>query len=414
MYTFKVMIHPNNKQETKIRCTLNKCVECQNLVYDYIYGFLKRKERIPSCGDVRKWFTEQKKKIDKEIIEKRKGLTKREMREKHLDTLFYDVSNDALKQQVKDTYNSFMRYLLKISKEPEKKSFKDYKKSFYVDTYKIEFTDKKVKLEKIANTQKKNRTILNWVNLAEENRIPINIKYKNTRVVLEGNRFYIVVGVDNEYAPNKKIKTTDHIIGIDMNIKAIVTSDNDVFKSVTFNKEYKKAAKKEKRYQRKLSKRYLTAKELNKKLRDSKNYIKARIRKNRYTRRKINLNNDHIDYVITSLKNKRPQEIIIEDLNVKKMIENKNNKKVSKGISKNPFRKFLKTLENRCKNYGIEVSKVDRFYPSSKTCSKCGYKKDDLTLSDRVFICPKCGLKINRDYNAAINIKKTFIRNKTI
>lgn len=98
MYTFKVMIHPNNKQETKIRCTLNKCVECQNLVYDYIYGFLKRKERIPSCGDVRKWFTEQKKKIDKETIEKRKGLTKREMREKHLDTLFYDVSNDALKQ----------------------------------------------------------------------------------------------------------------------------------------------------------------------------------------------------------------------------------------------------------------------------------------------------------------------------
>ena len=61
MYTYKVMIHPNNKQATKIRRTLNKCIECQNIVYDYLDSFLKNNEQIPSCSDVRKWFTNQKK-----------------------------------------------------------------------------------------------------------------------------------------------------------------------------------------------------------------------------------------------------------------------------------------------------------------------------------------------------------------
>ena len=123
MYTFKVMIHPNNKQETKIRRTLNKCIECNNIIYDYLDSFLKNNEKIPSCGDVRKWFTIQKSIKDNEVIEKRKGLTKKEMISNHLDTLFYDVSNDALKQEIKDTYNSFIRYFKKLSKYPVKKKY---------------------------------------------------------------------------------------------------------------------------------------------------------------------------------------------------------------------------------------------------------------------------------------------------
>ena len=117
MYSYKVMIHPNNKQQTKIRRTLNKCIECNNIIYDYLDYFMKNKLGLPKCGDVRKWFTVQKSIKDNEIIEKRKGLTKKEMISNHLDTLFYDVSNDALKQEIKDTYNSFIRcnsYIQKI------------------------------------------------------------------------------------------------------------------------------------------------------------------------------------------------------------------------------------------------------------------------------------------------------------
>ena len=169
---------------------------------------------------------------------------------------------------------------------------------------KIRFTDKKVRLEKIANNQKKNRQVLNLVNMAECNRIPANVSYYNPRVVLEGDRFYIVVSVDDEYAPKKKITTTDSIIGIDLNIKAVVTSDNDVYKSVTVNKRYRKALKKEKRAQRKLSRKYLEAKALKKSLKESKNYIKQRKIKTKYTRRLRYLEESYIDYVITSLKNK--------------------------------------------------------------------------------------------------------------
>lgn len=70
MYSYKVMIHPNNKQETKIRRTLNKCIECNNIIYDYIDSFIKNNEKIPSCSDVRKWFTIQKSILDNEVINK--------------------------------------------------------------------------------------------------------------------------------------------------------------------------------------------------------------------------------------------------------------------------------------------------------------------------------------------------------
>ncbi|MBQ9900241.1 MAG: transposase [Acholeplasmatales bacterium] len=405
MYCYKVMIHPNNKQTTKIRRTLNKCIECNSIVYDYIDSFIKNKEKIPSCGDVRKWFTIQKKIYDDIAISKRLGMTKKEMITNHLDILFYDVSNDALKQEIKDTYNAFIRYFNKLSKYPVKKKFDNYKKSFYVDPYKIKFSDKKVRLEKIANNLKYNRQVLNYINLAEKDRIPQNVKYYNPRVVLEGNRFYIVVGVDDEHSPKKKITTTDNIIGVDINIKSVVTSDNDVYKSITANKKYMKALKTEKKLQKKLSRKYIKSKELKKSLRESKNYQKQRKIKNKYTRRINNLKEAHIDYVISSIINKRPKIICVEDLDVKQM-QKSDNKYLRKGIHQNPFAKLLNKLIDRCQKVGINIIKADRYYSSSKICSECGYKKIDLKLSDRTYICPNCGLIINRDYNAAINLKK--------
>ena len=77
MYSYKVMIHPNNKQETKIRHTLNKCIECNNIIYDYIDSFIKNNEKIPSCSDVRKWFTIQKVILYNEAINKIKNMTKK-------------------------------------------------------------------------------------------------------------------------------------------------------------------------------------------------------------------------------------------------------------------------------------------------------------------------------------------------
>ena len=232
-------------------------------MYDYLDSFLTKGDKIPSCSDVRKWFTIQKRLKDNEVINKRINMTKKEMITNHLDTLFYDISNDALKQMVKDTYNSFVRYFKKLSKYPNRKSYKDKHKSFYVDPYKIGFTDKKVRLEKIANNQKSNRQVLNWVNMAETNRIPLNAKYYNPRVVYDGNNFYIVVGVEETIT--NRIKSDNRIIGIDLNNAEIVTSENIRYNQETKTKQYKKILKRKKRLQRSLSRKYLVCNSENKK-----------------------------------------------------------------------------------------------------------------------------------------------------
>ena len=402
MYTYKVVIHPNNKQRSKIMDTMNKCIECQNIVFDVLNTCIQRKERIPKCSEIRKQFTAIKKEKDIETINNRKGLTKKEQREKHLDVLFYDVSNDALKQTVKDTYNAFVRFFKKESKYPNRKTYKDKHKSFYVDPYKIKFTDNKVKLEKIANNQKENRTVLNYVSLVEKKRIPTNVKYYNPRVVYDGYRFYIVVSVDDAHAPIKKNKELiDKTIGIDLNISSIVTSENKSYVSINKEKKVRKATRTLKRIQRKASRKYEVAKKEKRKLRECKNFIKdkklIRVKQERLN----NLRSDYINKVINDILTKPPKVIVVEDLDVKQMQQNK---KISSLIQISSFRKFITKLKERCSKYNIKVKDADRYYPSSKMCSKCKNIKEKLLLSERVYRCSVCNSKISRDLNAAINL----------
>ena len=340
MYTYKVMIHPNNKQETKIRRTLNKCIECNNIVFDYLDSFVKNKKKFPSCLEVRKWFTTQKNYLDNNTISKRANMTKKEMIENHLDVLFYDVSNDALKQEIKDTYNSFIRFFKKLSKYPVEKKYQSYRKSFYVDPYKIQFTDRKVKLEKIANNQKENRRVLNYVSLAERDRIPLNCKYYNPRIILDGDKFFVVVSVDDEYAPKKKKDVNkDKTIGIDVNISSIVTSDNVVYESATKLENYIKAKKKYKRFQRKLSKKLFIAKNSNKLLSQARNYQKTKRKWRKYKDRLLNIRNDHIDKIITDIISLVPYKICVETLDVNSMKEHKKGKRndIARGIHEKLF-----------------------------------------------------------------------------
>ena len=404
MYTYKVVIHPNNKQRTKILRTMNKCIECQNIIYDLLKGYLDRNERIPSCLEIRKMFTLIKKEKDDEVINKRKGMTKKEMIDNHLDTLFYDVSNDALKQTVKDTYKAFVRFFKKESKFPNRKSYKDKTKSFYVDPYKIEFTDKKVKLEKIANNQKSNRQVLNYISLAEKNRIPLDVKYYNPRVVFDGDRFYIVVAVDDEYAPKKKIKEkVDEVIGIDLNISTIVLSNNKKYKSINKERRIKKATRKLKLLQRKSSRRYINALNNKKKLKDAKNFIKVKKLIRKCYKRLSNLRDDYINKVVDDILYKPPKRIVIETLDIKSMQQNK---KISSLIQISSFRKFINTLKEKCVKQNVLITEADKYYPSSKMCSTCGSIKKELLLSERVYYCEACEYVINRDLNAAINLAK--------
>ena len=98
--------------------------------------------------------------------------------------------------------------------------------------------------------------------------------------------------------------------------------------------------------------------------------------------------------------------ICIEDLNVSGMLKSH---RLANSISDASFSLFRSLLEYKCEWYGKTLSVIDRFYPSSKTCSNCGWKKDDLTLSDRTFICENCGLTLDRDLNTALNIKRVGV-----
>ena len=157
-----------------------------------------------------------------------------------------------------------------------------------------------------------------------------------------------------------------------------------------------------------MSKRYEGAKSSNKELRYSKNYQKSKRKWRKYKDRLLHLRDDHITRIINDIEKISPYKICVETLDVNSMKKREKGKRktIAQGIQENPFRKFLKTLEERLKKIGIQIIYADKWYASSKQCSQCGYIKKDLKLSDRIFLCPKCNIKINRDYNAAINLNK--------
>lgn len=403
MRTIKIQIHPNNKQATKIKNTMNKCVEAQNIVFTMCKYYLDNKLKLPSCSYIRKEFTKIKKEKDLETINKRKGLTKKEQREQHLDVLFYDVSNDSLKQMIKDTYNAFIRYFKKLGKYPYKKSFKDKHKSIYIDPYKIKFTASKVKLEKISSSLKENRQVLNWINLAEKDRIPLNVKYYNPRVIFDGYNFYLTVGLEDKDFPSKtkQIEKESNPIGLDLNIHSFVTSNNDVYKNINSSRNIKKLTRRLKRYQRSISKKIEYSKKIKKKLSTCKNFIKQKKQIYNIYSKLRNIRENSYYQISHLILSKNPKYIVIEDLDVKSMYKNK---RIASLLQVTGFRKFVNILGSVASKYNIVIKKVDRYYPSSKLCSSCLHIKEKLSLSTRTYICSSCGLSINRDLNASINL----------
>ena len=137
-------------------------------------------------------------------------------------------------------------------------------------------------------------------------------------------------------------------------------------------------------------------------MKGSANWKKAQIKIARLHRRIANIRKDTL-HKLTTFIAKNHGKIVIEDLNVSGMLANH---KLAKAISDMGFYEFRRQLEYKCKLYGSELTIVDRWFPSSKTCSNCGHKKESLSLSERTFKCDHCGVEIDRDLNAAINLAK--------
>ena len=197
------------------------------------------------------------------------------------------------------------------------------------------------------------------------------------------------VSVDYELPdPTAKI-TNGKKVGVDLGLNKFATlSDGTVFENP---KHYKKLDQKLKKEQRSFSKKKL----------GSKNRIKQGNKVSKVYR-KIRRQKQDFLHKVTSTLAKTKQEVVIEDLKVGNLMKNH---KLARPIANVGWGEFRRQLEYKCKVYGSTLTVVDKFFPSSKLCSSCGFKLLKLLLSVRSWTCPKCGVLHDRDLNAAINLK---------
>ena len=234
------------------------------------------------------------------------------------------------------------------------------------------------------------------------NGFDLSCKKQVAKISFDGKYWYLSYTEDVETSVANLPDYTDGI-GIDLGIKTLATvSDGTSVPNIKTFRRVRILNKRLKRLQRKVSRKYL----INKcnKHNKTKNIIKLE-RQIKLIHRSIkNIRINHICKFVSELVKKQPQYIAIEDLNVKGMMRNKH---LAKDIANCSFYTIKEHLIRKAKERNIGVRLVDRFYPSSKTCSNCDSYKKDLKLSQRVYHCDNCQVKLDRDFNASLNIAKT-------
>jgi putative transposase len=250
---------------------------------------------------------------------------------------------------------------------------------------------------------------LGWVRLKEKGYIPTN---HNTHIIKSGSvsckagRYYISVLVEecelSEFELNK------FGIGVDLGIKDFAIMSNGITKkNINKTARLKKLEKQLKREQRCLSRKYEDYKKRAKKGEATRQNIQKQIAKVQKLHQRIEfIRTDFVNKCVNEIVKTKPSYVTIEDLNVSGMMKNRH---LSKAVSSQKFFEFRVKLQAKCKEKGIELRVVSRWYPSSKLCHECGCIKSDLKLSDRAYIC-ECGYHVDRDFNASLNLRdaKTY------
>ena len=230
----------------------------------------------------------------------------------------------------------------------------------------------------------------------------LSCKKQVANISFDGKYWYLSYTEDIESRVSE-LPSYSKGIGIDLGIKTLATvSDGTTVPNIKTFRRVRILNKRLKRLQRKVSRKYI----INKcnKHNKTKNIIKLERQIKLIHRSITNIRINHIRKLISDLVKKQPQYIAIEDLNVKGMMRNKY---LAKDIANCSFYTIREHLIRKAKERHIAVRLVDRFYPSSKTCSSCGYHKKDLKLSQRVYHCVNCHATLDRDFNASLNIAKT-------
>ena len=267
----------------------------------------------------------------------------------------------------------------------KKKGCKSYpiRKSFFR-------TDKLVYVEKIGN-----------IRFKSDRKFPLGSKYvnnlKGARIYLNGTKWMLKFVVECE---NQVFNDLNGKMGIDLGLKelAVVSFNGEkiVVHNINKTEKMKKLEKRLKFHQRRVSR---------KRRNNGKGVVSNNMEKEykiirRLYKKMTDIRNDNLHQITSRLVNLKPQRVVMENLNVKGMLKNKY---LSRSILEAKFYEFRAMMHYKCEFHGIEFVLADRFFPSTKKCSKCG-NIQSLKLNDREYVCPVCGNRMDRDYNAAINL----------
>ena len=364
----KIRLYPNKGQELK----LNKVLGCYRFVYNQMLA-LKQKE-----------YNENKKSLGLTDLSKYfHGILLKDEQYSWLK----EQNTKVMKQAIRQMLSAYDGFFKQHNGFPKFKSKKDEQSALFP-------------LEAISKGNKFNERKITLTQPLKDIRFSCSeLSFKRLQTYKEGIRsatlsktksgnYFLSILIDLPQEEIVRFGQTNEHVGIDLGVKDfVITSDGEVFENKHF---FMSQEKKIVELQRQLSK----------KQKGSNNRNKQRVKVAKAFEKLTNQKEAYIHSVVNELLTYY-DTVFMEDLNVKGMLKNH---KLAKAIQEVGFYRFKQVLEDKARNNYKEVVFVGRFYPSSKTCHKCGYMNRELTLNDREWTCPLCGEHHDRDLNAAINI----------
>ena len=347
--SFKTKLNLNNQQHTLASKHAGVARHAWNWGLEICLKALDTKEKLPTAID-----------LHKQLVAEVKSA----------NPWYYEVSKCAPQEALRHLQKAFKHWLKVPGRGKPRFKKKNIKDSFYLEGS-IKISGNKIKLPKIG-----------WVKCHE---ILPSVQPKNVTISKRANDWYVSFKYELEPQPTPKIRQK---IGVDVGINSLATcSDGTVFPN---QKAYRKAKRKLAHLQRSVSR----------KQKGSKNRAKANLKVAKLHRKIANIRQDAL-HKITTWLTKNHSEIIIEDLNISGMLKNH---RLASAIADCGFYEFKRQLEYKADWYGSTIIKVDRFYPSSQLCSCCNHRQK-MPLSKRTFKCGNCGMEIDRDLNASVNLE---------
>ena len=304
---------------------------------------------------------------------------------KHLNSLkktefpwMYETSKCAPQEALRDLHRAFTNFYRGL-KTGKKIGFPRFKKKGVRDSFRltgtIKFHDRAIQLPRIGK-----------VRIKEKRKSYYSGRILSATVRRRANRWFVSVTVEEDIIDSVSNNGTS--VGVDLGVKTLATlSDGTTFQNPRV-------------LERRLRKLRKFSKSFSRKQKGSKNQEKAKLRLAKIHLKVFNIRQDTLHKVTTYLA-KSHSKVVIEDLLVSGMMKNR---RLARAIADVGFYEFRRQLEYKCQWSGSELVVVSRTFPSSKLCSQCGHRKKELSLSERVYHCEQCGLEIDRDLNAALNL----------